>query len=165
LNAWISDLITLELIKTMIAPAMMISACGLVYLAQVNRYLTITQRIRNLNHERHKFNIEIAEKDLTNLDYFDKVRYKSIEIQIENFLRRGKIMRNSLFSIISAIMFYILTCISTGAMYMSKNPSWQYITIGLFTTGMLLLLSGVMMSIWEIRLSYRSIITEVRSED
>jgi len=165
MNAWISDLITLELIKTMIAPAMMISACGLVYLAQVNRYLTITQRIRNLNQERHKFNIEIAEKDLINLDYFDKVRYKSIELQIENFLRRGKIMRNSLFSIITAIMFYILTCISTGAMYMSKNPTWQYVTIGLFATGMLLLLAGVMMSIWEIRLSYRSIITEVRSED
>ncbi|MBK8662836.1 MAG: DUF2721 domain-containing protein [Ignavibacteriales bacterium] len=44
-----------SLIQAMLAPGIMISACGLLILGMNNKYSLVVNRIRTLNEEKRKF--------------------------------------------------------------------------------------------------------------
>ena len=157
------DITSVELIKTIIAPGMMISACGLLFLALMNRFLTLTQRIRNLSQERTHFTNLLTENPEYDFSYFERVRLESIEMQMHDFLKRGKMLRNSLTLIITACIFYILTCFNIGFIYITDQKYWQVITLVSFLTGMVILLIGLLIAAVEIQHSYRNILIEVKA--
>lgn len=151
-----------ELIKTIIAPAVMISACGLIFLALTNRYLTITQRIRTLNEELRR--IIYSKPDSTELEYHEKIRTNILQIQLKDFLKRGSMLRNSLTFIIIAIGFYIISSLTIAVVLFSQDQKFQTVTLMLFLLGLVSLLIGVIISVVEIRLSYRNITIEVNAD-
>ena len=56
----VKELTLIQLIQFMLAPAVMISACGLLLLGINNKYSLVVNRIRLLNEERRKFKKKIG---------------------------------------------------------------------------------------------------------
>jgi hypothetical protein len=69
------------MIQFMLAPAVMISACGLLLLGINNRYSSIANRIRLLNEERRRLVLKI--KDGKELDFLESNRLASIKKQLD----------------------------------------------------------------------------------
>ncbi len=81
-----------QLIQGMLAPGLMISACGLLLLGMNNKYSLVVNRIRLLNEEKRK--IIHQEK----IEEIDSNRLSNIELQISHLIERISLVRNAVFS-------------------------------------------------------------------
>ena len=71
-----------QLIQGMLAPGLMISACGLLLLGMNNKYSLVVNRIRLLNEEKRKiFHQE-------SIDESESSRLSNIELQISHLIER-----------------------------------------------------------------------------
>ncbi|MGE5480038.1 MAG: DUF2721 domain-containing protein [Chloroflexota bacterium] len=160
-----NELSSIELIKTILAPAVMISACGLIFLALINRYLTITLRIRSLNEERRKILHTESSSAITDLEYMDVVRLRSIELQLKDFISRGSMLKNSLTLIIVSVIFDIVASLSIAVNLFAPSYFSQMLPMIVFLVGMGFLLVGIVIAAVEIRRSFKNIIIEVKAEE
>lgn len=158
------DLITpTAFIQTIIAPAVMISSCGLIFLALVNRYASINNRIRLLNDERRR--LLTAHSEERELGYMESVRLGSIEKQLDNFLNRGKMLRNALTFIIGGIFFFVASSLALAGMLLFPFFAWKLVPLVIFLLGMISLFIGVFIAAVEIRRSFSNIILEVKTDE
>jgi hypothetical protein len=81
-----------QLIQGMLAPGLMISACGLLLLGMNNKYSLVVNRIRLLNEEKRK----IFHK--AGIDEMESSRLSNIELQISHLIGRISLVRNAVFS-------------------------------------------------------------------
>jgi len=72
-------LTAVQIIQLMLAPAIMISACGLLLLSINNRYSLVVNRIRLLNEEKRRLMLKVGDKKT---ETEDNVRLESIAKQI-----------------------------------------------------------------------------------
>ena len=78
-----------QIIQLMLAPALMISACGLLLLGINNKYSLVVNRIRLLNEEKRRLLSKIAEgKHSTD----DNIRVESAAVQINALVYRAKLV-------------------------------------------------------------------------
>ena len=75
-----------EIIQLMLAPGIMISACGLLLLGMNNKYSLVVNRIRLLNEERRKAIHKTT--DDKNFNYQESQRLQSISMQISKLVYR-----------------------------------------------------------------------------
>ena len=87
-----------QLIQTMIAPAVMISCCGLLQLALISKLGRVIDRIRILNSELRM-----------TIDKLDSGRKISIEKQIAMLIYRALLLKRSSGALFLAIFFFVLT--------------------------------------------------------
>src|ERR1035438_10732904 len=85
----------IEVIQLMLAPGIMISACGLLILGINNKYSMVVNRIRLLNEERRRILGKLSDKSF-NLE--ENVRIASISKQLLALGYRVKLVRNSVLS-------------------------------------------------------------------
>ena len=100
-----------EVIQLMLAPGLMISACGLLLLGVNNKYSLVVNRIRLLNDEKRKI-LEQSGKSETALA--DNVRLESISIQLEKLVHRVKLVKRAVQNYTIAVALFILTSILIG---------------------------------------------------
>ncbi len=82
----------LKMIQFMLAPAVMISACGLLLLGINNRYSSIANRIRLLNDERRRLILKL--KDGKELDFIESNRLASLKKQLDQLFCRLGYVKN-----------------------------------------------------------------------
>ena len=70
----------IQVIQLMLAPGLMISACGLLLLGMNNKYSLVVNRIRRLNEERRRVLGKAGDREFS---YEENVRLESISLQIE----------------------------------------------------------------------------------
>jgi len=129
-----------QVIQAMLAPGIMISACGLLLLGMNNKYSLVVNRIRLLSEERRKFSIKASEKEFL---YQEEVRLKSISIQLDKLKFRVKLVRNAVFSYSVAVAMFVLTSMLIGFSFMLKSTGTETLIITAFSVGMLLVLIGI----------------------
>jgi hypothetical protein len=139
-----------QLIQTMITPAVMISACGLLLLSIINKLGRIIDRIRILNSELREFK-----------DTETPARLISIERQIDMLVHRALLLKRSTASLFLAIFFYVLTSFGIGV-YSFFQKLGGRLTFLFFIIGMVCLLLGVLYAYWEIRISHTTIVEEIK---
>ena len=101
-----------EIIQLMLAPGIMISACGLLLLGMNNKYSLVVNRIRLLNEERRKaIRKTTEEKDF---NYQETQRLESISMQIASLVFRVKLVRNAVLSYTLAVALFVLTSLLIG---------------------------------------------------
>lgn len=83
----------IQIIQLILAPAVMINACGLLLLATSNKYSSVLNRIRLLNDEKRKLSKKAGEKNFEEMQ-----RLESLARQIEHLMARAKLVRNSVMS-------------------------------------------------------------------
>lgn len=151
-----------ELIQLMLAPGIMISACGLLLLGMNNKYSIVVGRIRTLNEEKRKLADLSDQKDFS---YRQNVRMESIHRQLNLLLNRVRLVRNAVLSYTIAIGFFILTSLLiglsfSGVIFIIDN----LITIS-FLIGMTSVFSGITFAAIETMRGYEIIQLEIKIDE
>lgn len=148
-----------ELIQSMLAPGIMISACGLLLLGTNNKYSLVVSRIRTLDEEKRKLKIAEATSSLSSAELS---RSRNIEEQLQLFYRRIRFVRNAVLAYTVAVALFILTSVLIGLDF-ALETDINHIALGGFLCGMLSVLTGSMFMAREIVWGFRIVSIEVKS--
>jgi len=151
-----------EVIQLMLAPGVMISACGLLLLGMNNKYSLVVNRIRILNEEKRRFINKAADKEFS---YEENIRLESISTQISDLTYRVKLVRNAVFFYTAAVALFVLTSLFIGVQYLGDFQNLNFVVTTLFLFGMVAVLAGVTFAAYETVKGYQIIRYEVKSEE
>ena len=135
-----------EIIQLMLAPGIMISACGLLLLGMNNKYSLVVNRIRLLNEERRRVLHKVDDKDF---NYQENQRLESISMQITSLVFRVKLVRNAVLCYTTAVALFVLTSLSIGFGYLLDITKLNSLITILFLLGMISVLCGVIFAAYE----------------
>lgn len=150
---------TVNLIQSMLAPGLMISACGLLLLTTNNKYSFVVDRIRLLNEEKRQILWGKNEKEISPEE---KLRLQNVMEQLQLFFRRIGFIRNAVLSYTVAVVLFIITSILIGLTYIFTYDL-SGIALLTFLFGMLSVLIGSIYMAREIVWGYRIVEIEIKS--
>jgi hypothetical protein len=133
-----------QLIVQMVSPAVMVSACGLMLLGLGNRYGRVIDRIRAFSGEWRELKKRGDDAD----------RLHTLEMQLLDLFRRGKLLRNAVLFFYVAIFLFVV-CSFVIPLTNTALP------LLLFCAGMGCVLTGTLFALRETLLSFRLINLEV----
>ncbi len=148
-----------QVIQLMLAPGLMISACGLLLLAMNNKYSLVVNRIRLLSEEKRRFISKVSGKDF---NYEETVRLESISLQIKKLAFRARLVRNAVLSYTIAVALFVITSLLIGFKFIFDLERLESIITALFLIGMLSVLAGVIFAAYETMKGYEIIQLEVK---
>jgi len=143
------------LIQGMLAPGLMISACGLLLLGMNNKYSLVVNRIRLLNEEKRKI---FHQKQI---DELDSNRLSNIELQISHLIERISLVRNAVFSYSLAVALFIVSSVLIGITIGNKTPGFDWLIVSFFYAGMFAVFMGVVIAAIEVWKGYRIVKIEI----
>jgi hypothetical protein len=153
----------IQAIEAILAPALGISAVGLLLLSLSNRYSTIINRIRLLNDERRKLSKLLGEKG--ELPYPENVRFMSITHQREELLLRSRYVRNAILSMQSAVGMFVLSSVTIAINLFITTHFLQALPLLIFIVGMCSVFAGMVFYAMEVHRSFKIILLEVKAEE
>jgi hypothetical protein len=153
----------IQAIQAILAPALGISAVGLLLLSLSNRYSAIIGRIRLLNDEKRRFSRFISEKG--DLQYPDNLRMMSITQQTEELLIRSRYVRNAILSLQAAIGMFVLSSVSIAVNLFVESETIRTIPLLIFIVGMVSVFVGIVFYAMEVYRSFKIILLEVRGDE
>jgi hypothetical protein len=139
----------LSLVQSMVTPAVMISACGLLLLSISNKLGRIVDRIRDLNTEDRGLSADV-----------EAVRRLSIRNQIDLLLRRAVLLRNACGLLYLAVAVFALTSLCVGLS--GAGHIFEVLMLVLFVLGLATVVWAGILAYLEIRLSHRAIAEEIK---
>lgn len=142
------------LIQIMLAPGIMISACGLLLLGMNNKYSLVVNRIRLLNEERRKLRYQDSE---------NQIRHKSIDLQITKLNYRIWLVRNAVFSYSLAVALFILSSFLIGLHHVNDLHGFSWPVILTFLAGMICVFAGIVFAALEVWKGFK--IVQIEIED
>lgn len=151
----------IEVIQLMLAPGLMISACGLLLLGMNNKYSLIVNRIRLLNDEKRRVVSKSFGKDFS---YEETVRIESISIQIKKLTYRALLVRNAVLSYTIAVALFVTTSLLIGFKFIFDLEKLESLITALFLIGMLSVLAGVIYAANEAIKGYEILELEIKAE-
>ena len=152
----------LQIIQLMVAPAVMISACGLLLLGINNKYSLVVNRIRILNEEKRNLTTKMGESQPSTET---NIRLESTAVQITALVYRARLVRNSVLSYTAAVALFILTSLFLGVSSFLSIGKLNYFIISAFLLGMLFVLVGVFFAGFETKKGYDIISYEVKAHE
>ncbi|MFH0988998.1 MAG: DUF2721 domain-containing protein [bacterium] len=143
------ELSVIQLIQLILAPAVMINACGLLLLGTSNKYTAVLTRIRLLNEEKRKLFKKAAEKS-----FEENLRFESLIQQIRNLMIRARLVRNAVICYSGAIALFILTSMLIGLSFFAPVVGFEYVVIATFLFGILIVFCGVIYALLDARRAF-----------
>ena len=131
----------IQIIQLILAPAVMINACGLLLLATSNKYSSVLNRIRLLNDEKRKLFRKAGEKN-----FEETQRLESLARQIKQLMHRARLVRDAVMCYTGAIALFILTSLLIGLSFLIKGFQSDSAIMIAFLAGLLTILGGVAFS-------------------
>jgi hypothetical protein len=148
-----------EVIQLMLAPGLMISACGLLLLAMNNKYSIVVNRIRLLNEEKRRFISKVSGKEF---NYEETVRIESISIQIKKLAVRARLVRNAVLSYTIGVALFVITSLLIGFKFIFELERVGSLITTIFLIGMISVLAGVIYAAYEVIKGYEIVQLEVK---
>lgn len=149
-----------QIIQLILAPAVMINACGLLLLSTSNKYSLVLNRIRLLNDEKRKLFKRAGEKS-----FEEAMRLESLAQQIDRLILRAKLVRNSVLCYSIAVGLFVLTSLLIGVSFFADVLRSQAFIIGTFLVGMISVFSGVVFSFLDAKRGYDIVLFDVKVEE
>ena len=156
------ELTLIQLIQFMLAPAVMISACGLLLLGINNKYSLVVNRIRLLNEEKRKFRKKIGGESY---ETEDNIRLESITKQLTLLLYRVKLVKNSVLSYTLAVALFVLSSLLIGAAFFMKNFDLDFFILTSFLIGMIAVFAGIIFAMIETTRGFEIVNYEVEADE
>jgi len=153
----------IQAIQAILAPALGISAVGLLLLGISNRYSAMVNRIRLLNDEKRRFSQTLVDRG--SLSYTENARFMSIARQTEELLLRSRYARNAILAMQAAIGLFVMTSASIGLNLVSTAAFLKLLLLMIFIAGMLAVLVGMIYAAIEVHRSYKIVLIEVKGEE
>lgn len=151
-----------QIIQLMLAPAVMINACGLLLLGINNKYSLVVNRIRLLNEEKRRLMIKIGEKAPTT---DDNVRLESIAHQIKALIYRAKLVRNTVLCYTTSVALFVTTSLILGVSSVLALGKLNFLIITTFLLGMTFVFIGIVFAGLETKKGYDIISYEVKTHE
>jgi hypothetical protein len=151
-----------QVIQLMLAPGIMISACGLLLLGMNNKYSLVVNRIRLLNEERRRFLAKLGERNAT---LEENLRLGSISKQLTALTNRVRLVKNAVFCYTLAVALFVLTSLTIGIESFTGTKSISTLITVLFLLGMFSVLIGVTFAAIETMKGYEIISLEVKIDE
>jgi hypothetical protein len=145
------EITIVNIIQAMLAPGIMISACGLLLLGMNNKYSLVVSRIRALDEEKRK--LKTIQKE-SSLSSEQAIRLESIEVQTAKLVKRIFIVRNAVVSYSVAVAFFIVSSLTIGLQFTSDRINLHGLILILFLVGMLSVLIGIIHAAFEVLKGY-----------
>ena len=139
----------IQIIQLILAPAVMINACGLLLLATSNKYSSVLNRIRLLNEEKRKLFKKAGEKN-----FEETQRLESLSRQLGHLIQRAMLVRNAVMCYTGAIALFILTSLLIGFGFLIKGFESDSAVMIAFLIGMIAILAGVIFSFLDAKQGY-----------
>lgn len=152
----------IQAIQLILAPAVMISACGLLMLGINSKFSTVLSRIRSLNEERRKLRARAGDKALT---FEEDQRIESIARQLARLLKRAVHVRNSLMSYIAAVALFVVTSLLIGVDFFFDEIHLDVPVIILFLAGMISVFLGIVFAALDTKMAYEIVYFDVQVDD
>ncbi len=152
-----------KMIQFMLAPAVMISACGLLLLGINNRYSSIANRIRLLNDERRRLILKI--KDGKELDFIESNRIASLKKQLEQLFSRLGYVKNCVVLYSTGIFLFVLTSFLIGLDLIFEIKTGTVLMMISFLAGMISVGAGILFALKEIIKGHKIIEIEIKAEE
>ncbi len=153
----------IQAIQAILAPALGISAVGLLLLGLNNRYSLIISRIRQMNDEKRRFKQRLLEK--TELSYMENSRFMSIRQQSEELFARSKIVRNAILSLQTSIGLFVLSSVAIGLSMVIEAEVFRLVPLFLFILGMIVVFIGIVYAALDVYRAYHIVLLEMRAEE
>ena len=141
-----------ELIQIMLAPGIMISACGLLLLGMNNKYSLVVNRIRLLKEEKRSSNHQEQNQN---------PRHGSIDLQVNKLFYRIALIRNAVFSYSVAVALFIISSVLIGLNKINSPVELNTLVIGFFLMGMACVFAGILFAAVEVWKGYKIVAIEV----
>ena len=149
----------IDLLEGMLAPTMMVIACGLLLLGMGMRYSAIVARIRTLNQEKRQLMIKNIGVGLV---AHEQERINVISAQVSHSFQRLRYSRNSYVLMGLAIVFFIFTSLSIGLYMAIGQKIIHTFILAFFLIGIVVMLYGVFFAISEVSQGFKILSIEVR---
>lgn len=144
-------------IQQIVAPAVMIPACGLLLLSTTARLNSTLGRLRAFHHEQ----LEIWRTDAPPGSRTRRVRdlrLEGLEAQGERLLRRIWLMRTTMLLLFGAITCNILASLALAGEFIAEEPlSIRVVGVVVFVIGLLLMLAAMVSSAAEVSMAMGSV--------
>jgi hypothetical protein len=144
-----------HLIQGMLAPGLMISACGLLLLGMNNKYGLVVNRIRLLNEEKRKLFHQEA------VDDQESSRISNIELQLSHLIKRISLVRNAVFAYSIAVALFIVSSVLIGITINKTTPTFDWLIVSFFYAGMFAVFVGIIFAAIEVWKGYRIVKIEI----
>ena len=141
-------------IQAILAPAVMISACGLLLLGLQNRYGRINDRLRALARERVQL---LPERQ----DPLAAARLNAIDQQLPDLLRRLRRQRDAVLCFFWAVVTFVVDSLLIALQFVAAGAAVRALVLLVFMAGMVLVLAGALLAASEIANSTRAVGAEV----
>ncbi len=147
-----------EALEPLLAPVVLISACGMMIVALNARTMTSKSRIRQLHHER----LEIVERaDASGgATPTQRLRYEGVGRQSINLLRRLRLMRASLMWMVGCALLMLISSLLIGLAELNGNSPFDELATVSFVAGIVSMLVGTVTFLFELRISLKEITYE-----
>ncbi|HQR33507.1 MAG TPA: DUF2721 domain-containing protein [Blastocatellia bacterium] len=142
-------LTALNILSSMITPAVLISACGTLVFSTSTRLGRIVDRVRVLSST-----IEELSKNESTLD-FPEERFAEVERQLLIHARRSRLIQQAVTSFYVALSAFVAAMVAIGYVAVFKQGGWMPNLLGI--VGTLFMLYGCMTLIVETRLALRAV--------
>jgi len=152
----------IEAIQLILAPAVMISACGLLMLGINSKFSTVLSRIRMLNEEKRKLRIRAGGKKFS---FDESQRMASIGLQLGRLLKRAAHVRNSLMCYIAAVALFVVTSLLIGVDFFMGQINLDTPVIILFLGGMISVFLGIVFAALDTKMAYDIVQFDVQADD
>jgi len=150
-------------IQQLIPPVLIISACGLLLLAQFSRYTSLIGRIREFHKQRVDILVKLvlltgAQRRLT------EERCQELEVQSHNLLKLVRLIRTALLCLVSTVMLMIASSLMIGTELLFPTIEMIGSTTS-FVVGMLTMFIGMGFVFSEVCLSLCAVTLEHKRLD
>jgi len=150
----------IQIIQLILAPAVMINACGLLLLATSNKYSTVLNRIRLLNEEKRKLFRKAGEKN-----FEETQRLESLARQIRHLMHRAGLVRNAVMCYTAAIALFIVTSLLIGFSFLIHGFQSDSAIIIAFLLGLIVVCAGVIYSFLDAKEGFEIVRYDVMVDD
>ena len=156
------NLSVIQAIQLILAPGVMISACGLLLLGINNKFTSVLNRIRILTEEKRKIIHNAAEREILTHEI---QRSESITRQVAGLLVRAQLIRNSVFCYLCAVGLFVITSLLIGADYFVPMLQLRYLILGTFLGGMVVVFVGVIFGVLDTTKGFNIVKFEVQVDE
>jgi hypothetical protein len=151
-----------QAIQLVLAPGVMINACGLLLLGIGNKFSVILNRIRVLNEEKRKLFLKAGEHKFSPIE---NQRLASIARQMTALMDRARLVRNALFCYFLAVGIFVATSLFIGFDVLAPSLGLRPYLLGLFLVGMCVVFSGIVFATLDTLKGYRVVEFEVMVDE
>ncbi len=146
-----------HIIQSILAPVVMVTACAITVGGLVTHYQAVSDRLRLMTRER----LDLL-REAHDADPIQHERLSEIDHQAPELVRRHQLVRDAILTIYGAMFMFVACMLAIAIATMSGSPVAAVAILILFLIGLLALLSGLIMSALEIRVSHLALDYEVQ---